>query len=138
MWSRELGIRVELVNQEWKVFLDTRNAGDFGIARSGWNPFANEPTDYFELFTSNNPNNDSGWENSRFDELYYQALQTFDVPARHALYHEMYRLIRDESPCAPLVFSSTVRLVHPSVQHWPNNILDSRSLRNVTLAGEAP
>uniref|UniRef100_UPI0040496857 peptide ABC transporter substrate-binding protein n=1 Tax=Cephaloticoccus sp. TaxID=1985742 RepID=UPI0040496857 len=138
MWSRELGIRVELVNQEWKVFLDTRNAGDFGIARSGWNPFANEPTDYFELFTSNNPNNDSGWENSRFDELYYQALQTFDVPARHALYHEMDRLIRDESPCAPLVFSSTVRLVHPSVQHWPNNILDSRSLRNVTLAGEAP
>lgn len=138
MWSRELGVKVELVNQEWKVFLDTRNAGSFDIARSGWNPFANEPTDYFELFITDNPNNNTGWGDARFDALYYQALQTFDVSARHALYREMDEIMREQAPCAPLVFSSTVRLVHPSVQNWLNNILDTRYLRNVTLAGETP
>ncbi|MCF7687691.1 MAG: peptide ABC transporter substrate-binding protein [Cephaloticoccus sp.] len=138
MWARELGVKVELVNQEWKVFLDTRHRGDYSIARAGWNPFANEPTDYFELFITGGSNNETGWSNPTFDALYQQALQTFDVPARHALYQTMDGIIRDEAPCAPLVFSSTVRLVHPSVQHWPNNIMDSRSLRNVTLVGETP
>ncbi|MBP6507980.1 MAG: peptide ABC transporter substrate-binding protein [Opitutaceae bacterium] len=138
MWRKELGINVELVNQEWKVFLDTRREGTFDIARSGWNPFANEPTDYFELFLKDGSYNQTGWSNARFDALYQEALKTFAVPARHRLYTEMDRILRDESPLAPLVFSSTVRLVDPSVQHWPNNIMDSRFLRDVTLAGATP
>ena len=43
-----------------------------------------------------------------------------------ALYAEMDAILRDEAPLAPLVFSSTVRLVHPSVRNWPNNLLDQR------------
>jgi len=138
MWRRELGINVELVNQEWKVFLDTRRSGGFSIARAGWFPFANEPTDYFELFITGGSNNETGWSNPRFDALYQQALQTYDVPARHALYRQMDEILRDDAPLGPLVFNSTVRLVHPSVRHWPNNVMDSRLLRDVTLVGETP
>lgn len=138
MWRRELGVEVELVNQEWKVFLDTRHRGDFDIARAGWNPFANEPTDFFELFTTDGSNNETGWGNARFDTLYQEALQTSDVAARQALYREMDVILRDESPGAPLVHNSTVRLVHPSVQNWPNNVMDSRALRDVSLRGSTP
>ncbi len=138
MWQKELGVKVELVNQEWKVFLDTRHRGDYAIARSGWNPFANEPTDFFELFISGGSNNETGWSNPRFDKLYQSTLQTFDVAKRHQLYHEMDQILRDESPGAPLVHSSTVRLVHPSVRNWPNNVMDNRFLRDVTLVGNTP
>lgn len=138
MWRRELGVNIELVNQEWKVFLDSRRNGDFGIARAGWFPFANEPTDYFELFLSDSSANDSGWGNPRFDQLYAQALQTMDVPQRQALYREMDEILREQSPAAPLVHNSTVRLVHPSVANWPNNVTDTRSLSEVRLVGESP
>lgn len=138
MWRRELGVDVELVNQDWKVFLDSRRNGDFGIARAGWFPFANEPTDYFELFLTDSSANDSGWGDPRFDRLYAQALQTMTIEARQALYQEMDEILRDQSPAAPLVHNSTVRLVHPSVQNWPNNVMDTRALSEVRLVGEAP
>ncbi|MEZ5414742.1 MAG: peptide ABC transporter substrate-binding protein [Opitutaceae bacterium] len=138
MWRRELGVEVELVNQEWKVFLDSRRNRDYAIARSGWFPFANEPTDYLELFLTESSYNDTGWGNARFDELYAQALQTASIPARHQLYREMDEILRDESPAAPLVHNSTVRLVHPSVRNWPNNVMEARSLSAVYLVGEAP
>ncbi len=35
-WKENLGINVELVNQEWKTYLDTRREGKFDIARAGW------------------------------------------------------------------------------------------------------
>jgi len=138
MWRQGLGVEVELVNQEWKVFLDSRRNRDYAIARSGWFPFANEPTDYFELFLTESSYNDTGWSNARFDELYARALQTTDLAERHSMYREMDEILRDESPAAPLVHNSTVRLVHPSVRNWPNNVMDTRSLSAVYLVGEAP
>ncbi|MCB1105664.1 MAG: hypothetical protein KDK74_13095, partial [Cephaloticoccus sp.] len=95
-------------------------------------------TDYLELFLTKSSYNDTGWGNARFDELYAQALQTPSIPARHQLYREMDEILRDESPAAPLVHNSTVRLVHPSVRNWPNNVMDARSLSAVYLVGEAP
>jgi len=133
MWVRELGVSVQLYNQEWKVFLDSRAGGDFDIARAGWYPFANEPTDYFELFLTDSSYNDSNWGDARFDALYAEALRTPDTAARHALYHEMDRIILRDSPLIPLNFSSKVRLVHPTVQNWINNLVDTRHLTRVFL-----
>ncbi|GIS26542.1 MAG: hypothetical protein CM15mP127_09150 [Gammaproteobacteria bacterium] len=35
MWQENLNINVELVNQDWKVYL-SRGIGDFQISRAGW------------------------------------------------------------------------------------------------------
>jgi oligopeptide transport system substrate-binding protein len=139
MWWKELGIHVELMNEEWKVYLDSLHSGRFSLIRSGWAPFVNDPVDYYELFVTNAPNNDTGWGDRRFDALYDQALQTQDATSRYALYREMDTIIRDEAPVAPLVFNCSIRLVDPRVRHWPNNVLDARELSAVTLdAGAAP
>ena len=36
MWKTNLGIDIELKNQEWKVFLTTRNDKQYILARDGW------------------------------------------------------------------------------------------------------
>ncbi|MBD3320648.1 MAG: peptide ABC transporter substrate-binding protein, partial [Chitinivibrionales bacterium] len=36
MWKKELGIEVSLINQEWKVFLNTQKNMEFDISRAGW------------------------------------------------------------------------------------------------------
>ena len=38
MWRVNLGIDARLFNQEWKVYLDSRDMGDFEVARAGWVP----------------------------------------------------------------------------------------------------
>ena len=36
MWQENLNINVELVNQDWKVYLSRERIGDFQISRAGW------------------------------------------------------------------------------------------------------
>lgn len=136
MWRKNLGVDVRIVNQEWKVFLDSRNLGNFQIARAGWNPFADEPTDYFQQVLTNGTYNDSGWSNPEFDRLFEEASTTMDPESRHALYRQMDTILLTEIPVVPLFYSSIVRLVHPSVQNWHTNLLDTRPLHLLWLRGE--
>ncbi|HUG11550.1 MAG TPA: peptide ABC transporter substrate-binding protein [Opitutaceae bacterium] len=139
MWSKELGVDVTLVNEEWKVFLNTRDLGNFQIARAGWNPFTDAPTEYFQQVVSNSAFNDSNWGDPEFDALYEKAIHTLDPAERHELYHRMDEIILRDMPVIPLVHSAIVRLVHPSVRGWKDNLLDSRLKAALTLApGETP
>ena len=43
MWQKALNVTVQLQNQEWNAFLETRKAGDFEVARNGWIVDYNDP-----------------------------------------------------------------------------------------------
>jgi ABC-type oligopeptide transport system substrate-binding subunit len=49
-------------------------------------------------------------------------------------------MILDEMPVIPLAYNTVIRLVHPSVQGWRDNLRDSRQLSSLGLAapGDAP
>lgn len=140
IWRRELGIDVELRNEEWKVFLDSRRTGRYELARAGWNPFTPECAELFLLCHSTSEFNDSRWRNAAYDRTYDRAAAEMDRAARHALYQELDRMILDEMPVIPIAYNTVVRLVHPSVQGWRDNLRDSRRLARLALAapGEAP
>jgi len=139
MWSKELGVDVTLVNEEWKVFLDTRDTGNFQIARAGWFPFTDEASEYFQQVVSTNAFNDSNWGDPEFDALYEKAIHTVDKAARHELYQRLDEIVIREMPVVPIVHQAIARLVHPSVRGWKDNLLDNRSLSELSLAaGEAP
>lgn len=139
MWLRELGIRVELRNEEWKVFLDNRQIGNYDIARGGWLPFTPEQSEYFRLCHSKSVSNDSRWHSAEFDALCDEAATTMDPERRHALYRKLDEMVLDQMPIAPLAHYSLVRLVDPVVQNWRNNTRDKQFLDLVSLgAGAAP
>jgi len=50
MWSKELGIKVELLNQEWKVYLDSRDNHQFDVARAGWIGDYLDPKTFLDMF----------------------------------------------------------------------------------------
>jgi ABC-type oligopeptide transport system substrate-binding subunit len=139
MWQRELGIRVELRNEEWKVFLDNRKLGNYDIARGGWLPFTPEQSEYFRLCHSTSVSNDSGWNSREFDALCDQAETTMDRDQRHALYRRLDEMVLEHMPIVPLAHYSLVRLVDPIVQNWRDNSRDRHYLDAVYLgAGAAP
>lgn len=53
-----VGINMELSNQEWNTFLDTRKNGDYSVARNGWVADYNDPICYLDMWISTSGNND--------------------------------------------------------------------------------
>ncbi|HEX2795154.1 MAG TPA: peptide ABC transporter substrate-binding protein [Croceicoccus sp.] len=121
MWKRELGIDVGIYNQEWKVFLDTRTAKNFDIARAGWYGFYPGPGAYLTLMTSSSPNNDAGWANPTFDALVARALATGDAAQRNALFRQAEQILASELPILPLFTGAQTTLVDTRVQNWGAN-----------------
>ncbi|RKM61053.1 peptide ABC transporter substrate-binding protein [Butyrivibrio sp. CB08] len=53
-----VGITMNLENQEWATFLDTRKAGNYSIARNGWLGDYNDPISFLDMWTTQSGNND--------------------------------------------------------------------------------
>ena len=53
-----VGITINLENQEWATFLNTRKQGDFSIARNGWLADYNDPISFLDMWTTASGNND--------------------------------------------------------------------------------
>ncbi|MBR4657897.1 MAG: peptide ABC transporter substrate-binding protein [Clostridia bacterium] len=54
----ELGIELSITQQDWKVFLQERKAGNFDFAREGWIADFNDPINMLEMWTTVSGNND--------------------------------------------------------------------------------
>ncbi|MGB4438389.1 MAG: peptide ABC transporter substrate-binding protein [Sedimentibacter sp.] len=61
MWKQNLGVDVELLNQDWAVFQETRRAGEYMMARGGWLGDYGDPMTMLDLFTVASGNNDPQW-----------------------------------------------------------------------------
>ena len=53
-----VGITMNLQNQEWNTFLNTRKNGDYSIARNGWVADYNDPICFLDMWTTVSGNND--------------------------------------------------------------------------------
>ena len=53
-----VGITMQLQNQEWNTFLNTRKNGDYSVARNGWLADYNDPICFLDMWTTVSGNND--------------------------------------------------------------------------------
>lgn len=124
MWKQHLNIDIELMNQEWKVYIDSRNNGDFEVARAAWIGDYPDPNTFADMMLSNNGNNRARWNNSEYDKLIAQANATADVEQRMKLFQQSQMLLLEEVPIIPIYTYTSKTLIHPSVENWPSNIMD--------------
>jgi len=124
MWKQVLGVQTRLLNQEWKVFLQTRTLGNMQVFRSGWIGDYNDANTFAELMHSENAQNDPNWSNARYDELIDAAAVETDLDKRALLLQEAERIVLYESPVIPIYFYVTKRLVKPWVGGYVPNIMD--------------
>lgn len=104
----EVGINVELTNQEWAVFLDTRQNGDYQIARHGWIGDYSDPMTFLDMWVTNGGNNDAGFSNAEYDSLIAEAKIETDIEKRESLLREAEYILMDEMPVIPIYFYTTV------------------------------
>lgn len=125
MWKKTLGVEAELVNQEWKTYLDTKTRGDFDVARAGWIADYNEASSMLDLLQTTHGNNDGKYSNPSYDALLKASRSIVDTAARNARYAQAEEILAEDMPIAPIYQYVKARLVQQYVGGYPNNPLDN-------------
>ena len=133
MWRKNLGVEVSLVNQEWKVYLDSMHTGNYQIARSGWIADYPDPHVFLEIFETGNGNNYAHWSNPEYDRLLHEALRAPDEAARYEIYQKMDAILVQECPALPLFYYNKPYAMSPKVKGWWPTLLDEHPYKYVYL-----
>lgn len=121
MWKSVLGIDVAIRNQEWKVFLNSVQTGDYDISRASWTGAYPGPGAYLSMMTGTSPTNSTGWSDERYDRLVKQALATGDPGMRNRLFGKAEKILIGEAAIIPLFSGTQTTLVDPRVKGWGRN-----------------
>jgi oligopeptide transport system substrate-binding protein len=133
MWRTQLGANIELVNQEWKVYLDMQHTTNYTLQRAGWIADYVDPHVFLEIFESTNGNNDTNWGNAEYDRLLQAALAEPNEAARYEIYQKMDAILVDELPVIPIYYYTTVRAMSPRVKGLYPTLLDNHPYKYIYL-----
>lgn len=123
-WKKDLGINVELKNEEWKVYLNSIAKGDYAIGRMGWIADVADASDFLNMYQKKDGgNNQTNWYNEEFDKLIDQAKIENDTTKRQELLDKAEKIMADEMPVMPLYTSKNSYLVNKRVKNFNSNIL---------------
>ncbi|MEK3883710.1 peptide ABC transporter substrate-binding protein [Paenibacillus sp. PL2-23] len=118
MWRKTLGVEVKLANQEWGTFLETRKAGGFDIARSGWGADINHPINFtYDLIYSKSGNNDGKYSNPEVDKLLNDSLVAATPEESQKLMADAEKIaIGDDMGVMPTYYYTTVTMIKPGFE----------------------
>ncbi|MGE5220692.1 MAG: peptide ABC transporter substrate-binding protein [Chloroflexota bacterium] len=137
MWQKNLGVRVTLENQEWKVFLNKLQNDPFPVFRSGWGADYPDPDNFMKLFTSNSGNNNGRWKNPNYDQLLERAAREAD-PAKRVPHYDQAQKLLTESDAAivPLYWIAESTLLSPKFTGLEYNSMGRMNLHHVRPAAQ--
>ena len=156
-----VGITMNLENQEWATFLNTRKNGDYSIARNGWLAEYNDPICFLDMWTTNSGNNDvqfgkgahkneksysmdltscgvdikvdlGTWAET-YDVLIDTIKSTTDNETRYKLMHVAEDMLMDTGCITPLYFYTDMYMLDDSVQGFFSNPLGYKYFMYTTV-----
>jgi oligopeptide transport system substrate-binding protein len=134
MWKQVLGVEAELLNQEWRVFIDTRNQKiDTQVYRQGWIGDYNDPFTFLELLRSTAGQNDTGYNNPEYDRLVAASQSALDPSERMSILQQAESVMLADMPILPLYTYVRARLVQPWVGGYEPNIMDHHRHKNMYI-----
>jgi len=154
-----VGITMNLENQEWNTFLETRKNGDYSIARNGWLADYNDPICFLDMWTSNSGNNDVQFGKGPHKDLAMYNLdltglgyetkvengtwaQTYDVlistikgctdnDKRYEMMHMAEDMLMATGCIVPLYFYTDLYMIDDSIEGFFSNPLGYKYFMNV-------
>ncbi len=133
MWRKNLGVNVELRNEEGKVYLDMQHTGNFMLQRGGWIADYLDPHVFFEIWESDSGNNNTNWSNAEYDRLLHAALAAKTDAERYALYQQMDAILVNELPVIPIYYYTKVAARSPKIKGLYPTLLDNHPYKYIYL-----
>ena len=159
-----VGINVQLENQEWNTFLNTRKEGNFSIARNGWVADYNDPICFLDMWVTKSGNNDVQFGKGVHKDLAIYSLdltpygydtkvengtwaETYDVlisdikgctdnENRYAMMHIAEDMLMSTGCIVPLYFYTDIYMLDDSVQGYFSNPLGYKYFMYSTVDGK--
>jgi len=117
MWERELGVRSAVRIKETKTYRDDLKRKDYMMARGGWFGDYGDPSTFLALHRSGDGNNDRGFSDPVYDDMYDRAVAETDPAERMRLFHEAERYTMEEAlPVLPIFTYVQFYLADPNLQ----------------------
>ena len=154
----EVGIRLNLKNQEWGTFLSTRKSGNFTIARNGWVADYSDPISFLDMWTSDSGNNDVGFGKNEhakvsiynidlrdygydlyvkggtwaqtYDELIAVIKKCTDEEIRFSLMHLAEDMIMDTGCIMPIYFYTDIYMIDKNIDGFYSSPLGYKFFKN--------
>ena len=158
------GITMNLENQEWNTFLNTRKDGNYSVARNGWLADYNDPICFLDMWTSGSGNNDVQFGKGAHAELKMYSIdltpygyddkvengtwaETYDVliariksctdtTNRYAMMHLAEDMLMATGCIVPLYYYTDLYMIDDSVQGFYSNPLGYKYLMKANVAGK--
>jgi oligopeptide transport system substrate-binding protein len=120
---------VKPFNQEWKVYLKAQKNMDYDISRSAWQGDFPDAGTFLELFQSSSGNNNTGYKNTKYDELFDKANSTIDLKERDKVLAQVEEILLEDLPILPVYIWTNFGLLRPEVQGFAMNLVDRPYIR---------
>jgi len=134
MWKQVLGVATELVNEEWKVFVNNRKMGVVTeVFRGGWIADYGDPASFLDLFVSDSALNNTFYANPEFDQT-MAATQRVSGLARMELLRKAESVLMQDMPVIPLYYYVSRHLVNTRITGFADNVRDIHLSRYLGLA----
>ena len=156
-----VGITMNLENQEWNTFLNTRKNGEYSVARNGWLADYNDPICFLDMWVTASGNNDVQFGKGAHAELAMYDLdltalgydvkvedgtwaETYDVvigliktctdsDTRYALMHVAEDMLMSTGCIVPLYFYTDIYMIDDSVEGFFANPLGYKYFMYCTI-----
>ncbi len=138
MWRQNLHVDARIVNQEWKVYLDSQLNMNYQVSRSAWTGDYIDPFTFLSLMVTGGELNNTGFASPEYDRLITASRSAPDETARFADFQQAEAILLEEAPVIPIYYYTRVYLKQPSVKGWTANVLDVHMPQFIYLEETAP
>lgn len=136
MWAENLGFTIQLGNEEWATFQDTRTDGAYDIARGGWLTDFMDPSGMIGIFTEGNSYNDPDYYNEDFEAKLAEARDATTAAAHFEALYEAHEIFMGDMPIIPIYHYSDVLLVKARIVGWSRSVLGTIDFSTAKFAEE--
>lgn len=132
--KKNLGVDVEIANEEWKVYLANLRANTPSMYRLGWLADYPDPETFISLMASYSENNHTGWGAKEYDELVRQGISVTGKDKRREIYSAAQKLLtEDAAPVLPIYSGVSQVLISERTKGLQMNPLSRFVFKGVTL-----
>lgn len=118
--KKNLGIEIQISNEEWKVYLKRLQSDTPDIYRLGWQADYPDLSTFMTLMTSFSEQNHTGWGSKKYDQLVEEGNRTLEKEKRLKAYSEAQKiLVEDDAPVLPVYSRVSHFLISERVKDIP-------------------
>lgn len=132
--KKNLGIDIQIANEEWKVYLNRLRTDTPDMYRMGWLADYPDPSTFMSLMTSFSENNHTKWGNKTYDNLVEKGNGSLDRQARLKAYSEAQKILTEvDVPVLPIYSGVRHLMLSERVQNFPVTAIERWVFKGVSF-----